>query len=407
MRKTLFIWWQTYTRSVLHPAFLMFTVGLPLAAVVLGGLTAYFILKAQEGDRRAIGIVDRSGALAPAIGWRPSDGAGKAVEMRAYANEAEAEQALQAGGIQAFYVVAPDYVDSGSVTEVSAGGVANRVRDQVQAYLKEGLLQATSLERRARITQGTTLLHRSLADQRELTLQLGLQWGVAAFVLAAFYFINTASSSDMLYALREEEEQGTIEIALTSVRVPELLAGKVMGVVSAGLTQFIAWAAGASVLAFIGLQVLGMGRLDVSLEPVGATLALCLALLLPAYVMNATGVVIVSALTDLAGRGEQVVGLAMNFAGVLTGPLTFIAITAPDNSLSIVLSLLPITSPMVMVTRFVQVAVPAWQVAVSIALVWSTMLFNIFLAARIYRARWLMSGQKHWLRAARLALTEK
>jgi ABC-2 type transport system permease protein len=385
MPKSLLIAWQTYTRSVLHPAFLMFTLGLPLAAVLVASGAAYFILKSQEGDRRAIGVVDLSGALTPAADWFAAGTAGRAVEMNTYADEAGAAAALGAGHIQAFYVVAADYLASGRVAESSAAGVADRVRDQVRRYLREGLLKATSPENRARITQGTTLLHRSLVDRREMTLQLGLQWGVAAFVLAAFYFINAASSSDMLYALREEEEQGTIELALTSATVPELVAGKVMGVVAAGLTQFAAWAAGAIAIGVVLaiLLAVNLGSIAVSLEPLGTTLALCLALLLPAYVMNATAVVIVSAVTDLAGRGEQVISLVTNLIGVLTGPLTFVAVSAPDHPLSVVLSLLPITAPMVMVTRFVQVAVPGWQIALSIALVWSTMLVNILLAARV------------------------
>ena len=404
MRKIRLIWWQTYLRSVRHPAFLLFTLGVPGFLMVMGGAAAYFIFEALQGDRRPAAVVDPAGLLVPAESWTPANQFDRIVALETLPGEAQAAAALQAGTIQAYYVVPPDYVSGGVVAEVAGGPVSERVREQVRGYLAEGLLKATSAERRRRIAEGTTLLHRSLADQREMSFQLGFQWGSIVFVLAAFYFINSSSTSDMLGALREEEEKKTIEISLTSATVEQLLAGKVAGIISAGLTQFAVWAAGAAGLTALAWWALKAPGITLAAGPLAAALALCLALLLPAYVMSVTGVIVISSIAGLAGRGEQVASLVTSLLGTLAGPLAFIAVSSPDNPLVILFSILPITSPMVMTIRFLQVIVPAWQLALAIGLVWGLMIFNVAAGARVYRAKWLMSGQKNRLRAAWQAL---
>jgi ABC-2 type transport system permease protein len=406
MQKVILVWLQTYRRSVWHPAFLTMTFGLPFFLALVGGVAAYFVLKATEGDRRPVGIVDSANVLVAPERWQPANSFARLVELRSFAGDLEAERALQAGEIQAYYVVAPDYVSSGVATEVAAAEVGARVRSQVRAYLTEGLLKATEAERRARLAQGTTIRHRSLTDQREMTIQLAVQAGVVGFVLMAFYFINTSSTSDMLQALREEKEKKTIEISLSSLTVEQLLIGKVGGIVSVGVSQFAVWFGGAALVAVIAWPLLESSGVRLVFEPLFNLLWLCLGLLLPTYITSATSVVVISSLSNLAGRGEQVVSLILNLVSVLLGPLALIALSSPDNPISVALSMLPISAPL-LVIRALQVIVPTWQIVLAFSIVWGAMVLNLFFAARIYRASWLMAGQRNWLRGLWWALSGK
>ena len=166
------------------------------------------------------------------------------------------------------------------------------------------------------------------------------------------------------------------------------------------------WFGGAALLAALTLPLLESHGIKLAFEPLASLLGLCLALLLPAYIMGATSVVVVSSLGNLAGRGEQMVSLITNLLGTLVGPLAFIAIASPDNPIAVVLSLLPITSPL-LVVRSLQVTVPTWQIVLALVAVWGAMFFNLFFAARIYRASWLLAGQRNWLRGAWWALRGK
>lgn len=406
MRKSFLVWWQTYRRSVWHPAFLMMTFGLPAFLASVGGVAGYFILKATEGDRRPVGIVDPASLLIAAETWQPANSFVQLVDQRSFASDSAAERALQVGEIQAYYVIAPDYLSSGVATEVAGAEVGARVRAQVRTYLTEGLLKATETERRARLAEGTTIRHRSLTDQREMTIQLGVQWGVVGFVLMAFYFVNSSSTSDMLQALREEKDKKTIEISLTSLTVEQLLIGKVAGIVSVGLTQVAVWFGSATLLAAIALPLLEASGVRLAFEPLANILWLCLGLLLPTYITGATSVVVISSLGNLAGRGEQVVSLILNLVSVLLGPLALIALSSPDNPIAVVLSMLPFTAPL-LVIRSLQVTIPTWQMVLALLVAWSAMFLSLFFSARLYRASWLMAGQRNWLRGAWWALSGK
>lgn len=65
----------------------------------------------------------------------------------------------------------------------------------------------------------------------------------------------------------------------------------------------------------------------------------------------------------------------------------------PDGTLGVIASLIPFTSPIVMMIRL-PYDVPAWQVATSLLLLYGTALLFVFLASRIYRTGILMYGRK-------------
>jgi ABC-2 type transport system permease protein len=65
----------------------------------------------------------------------------------------------------------------------------------------------------------------------------------------------------------------------------------------------------------------------------------------------------------------------------------------PESSVSFWFSLIPLTSPIVMVAR-IPFDVPAWQIALSMAIMLVTIIGCIWMAARIYRTGILMYGKK-------------
>ncbi len=405
MPKALLIARQTWLQSVRHPAFLTFTVGLPvsiLALVTFAGLmTAQFLWS----DQRPIGYVDETGWLPSAEAWIAAHPDVGNVPMLVFTNEPDAVQAYASGKIQAYYVVAADYVATGYVKQVSTGLSALRVQAQFESFLRDGLLQSAPPEYRDRIANGTALLHRSLLTGSETLLQNYIQWGVAGFVVLTFWLINSTASSDALYALHDEEKQHAIETSLTSASSAQFIGGKALGVVAAGFTQFAVWGGLAAIVLGVVLILLARTGIELSLAPVWSILGISLSLSLPGFAMNVTGLILFSALAELAGRGERLVWLVINVSALLAGPLTYAALRAPDHPASVALSLIPFSAPLVMVARYAQVSVPAWQVGLSLILVWGAALFNILFVARVYRAKWLMAGQKDWRKALRLAFT--
>ena len=71
-----------------------------------------------------------------------------------------------------------------------------------------------------------------------------------------------------------------------------------------------------------------------------------------------------------------------------------VVLRAPDSTVSTVLSLIPFATPFLMLLRVsLQPGPPAWQLALSIVLTLSTMLFLVWAAGRIFRTGILMQGK--------------
>ncbi len=71
-----------------------------------------------------------------------------------------------------------------------------------------------------------------------------------------------------------------------------------------------------------------------------------------------------------------------------------VVLGSPDGTLSVVLSLIPVFTPLLMFLRITAVTPPSWQIALSIALTLGTIAFTTWGASRIYRVGILMYGKR-------------
>ena len=74
--------------------------------------------------------------------------------------------------------------------------------------------------------------------------------------------------------------------------------------------------------------------------------------------------------------------------------MMFLAIRDPNGTLTTVLSLIPIFSPILMMVRITVVMPPAWQIALSIVLLIASVFGSMWLSARIFRVGLLMYGKR-------------
>ena len=107
---------QEYRRHVFNRRFVFGLLSVPLVILLLIGLL--FLIIAMETNTTPIGYVDHSGLLSdPVPAPRPS-ATDRPVAMIAFANETDAQSALEAGRIQAYYVLPADYRTSGTLRVV-------------------------------------------------------------------------------------------------------------------------------------------------------------------------------------------------------------------------------------------------------------------------------------------------
>ncbi|MCB0078660.1 MAG: ABC transporter permease [Anaerolineales bacterium] len=334
------------------------------------------------------GIVDESGLL---VEIPPQ----LSTVLTHYEGQSEAEAALKAGELDAIYLVAPDYLETGDVTRIGrrfdffAGDTAI-----VAQALSYNLTQQGDPAKLALISIPLPNVETENIGTRTADQVGGDQAEGIAFVLAyvlAFLLYTTiiASASYLLQSVTLEKESRMIEMILTSLRPIELLTGKVLGLGLLGLLQVVFWGASAALIAAFGPMALpALGDLGITWQ---------LGLLILAYFLLGYGInaVLMSGLGALVPSVKESGPATLIMVLPLVIPLMFMAtITeAPHEPLAVGLSIFPLTAPVAMMIRLAQGGVPAWQLAVSIALGALTIPLLMQGAARLFRAQTLLNSE--------------
>ncbi len=228
----------------------------------------------------------------------------------------------------------------------------------------------------------------------------GPQFAIA-FIFTVLMFIAI-----MLYGtwvaqgVVEEKSSRIMEIMVNAATPRDLLAGKVLGIGMAGLTQLlpmlllggVAFALQRRIVEAFGGDVDQLPNVDFGALSVTA-IGWFLVFFLLGYVLYSA---MYAALGSLVSRQEEVSQaispmMTLMFVGYFGSIFT---IGTPDSLVARVLSIIPFTSPFVMVPRLVSGNPATWEVALSIGLLVVTLVLAILFAARVYRIGVLLYGQK-------------
>jgi ABC-2 type transport system permease protein len=190
----------------------------------------------------------------------------------------------------------------------------------------------------------------------------------------------------------EEKNNRVVELILSSVRPRDLLAGKVIGIGLLGLVQ----------LALVG--GLAACLLAVGLFDAPASLAGNLALVIPWFALGfALYAVAYAAAGALAGTQQDAstAGQPVTYTLLTAYFLGYIALSADaSGTLVHLLTIFPLTAPLVLPARSALVGVPLWEHALAVVLVLAAIYALVRFAARVYGEGLLRTGARLDLRAA-------
>ncbi len=239
---------------------------------------------------------------------------------------------------------------------------------------------------------------------------------IAAFMIYLFIFIYGAQC---MRGVIEEKNTRIVEIIVSSVKPFHLMIGKVIGIAGVGLTQFIIWIVFSFVViagvtaamgiggvpATDGAEIMGTpqarqvdpGFVEQALESLGAiNFPMVMASFLFFFV---GGYLLYGALFAAVGSASDTDADAQQFMLPVTIPLIFAIIMLgavlndPDGSLAFWLSVIPFTSPVIMMMR-VPFGVEIWELFLSMFLLVAGFIFTTWIASRVYRVGILMHGTK-------------
>jgi ABC-2 type transport system permease protein len=394
MNKTLLVMRNEIITTARRPSFLLVAFGLPMVAMIVM-LIASLMNRAsppaatdagtRSSPTQAEGFVDRSGIikLVPA-GIPPRS-------LIAFPDEAAARQSLQSGSIQAYYVVAEDYVRSGRIDYVHPR--ASLTLSDASSWTIRWTLLVNMLGGDTALASSVwapmDLKVTSLARQQRAgdNASLDMLPYAVAFVL---YVVLIMATSLLRNSTGEERKNRVQEILLMSVSPQQLLAGKIAGLGVVGLGQMLLWAVITSALLRIGGQTFSfLAGFDLPASfIVWATIFFLLG-----YAVYGSLLAGLGALTGPNVPGSSTADFVIIWPSFL--PLLFWMVTAedPHGALSVGLSLFPLTAPVGMLLRLVAGDVPLWQTVLSALLMAVTAYAVLRAVARVFRAQLLLTGQ--------------
>jgi ABC-2 type transport system permease protein len=189
----------------------------------------------------------------------------------------------------------------------------------------------------------------------------------------------------------EEKSNRVVEVMGSGVSPTTLLAGKLIGVGGAGLTQFLVWS-----LSLLGVSLAMAGPLAGSMpmpEVTPLMLVSFVLFFLLGYFFYAALYASIGAAVNTVQEAQSLVFPVMT--PIIVGMIFFpTALESPDGPLAFTLSMIPGVSPLIMFLRIVVLTPPAWQIALSVALMLLGILAVLWVSARIYRVGILMYGKK-------------
>ena len=194
----------------------------------------------------------------------------------------------------------------------------------------------------------------------------------------------------------EEKTTRIVEILASSARPFQLLTGKILGVAGVGFTQYLIWTITGALISTYGAAVAAAFRPGASVPQFHIPLSLLIyavLFFLAGYFLYASLYAAVGAMVSSDQEAQQV-----------QVPVTLLIVAAfilypavmrdPASRLSVVVSLVPFLSPILMIFRIALQTPPFWQIALSLALSIATTIGVVHVAAKIYRVGILMYGKR-------------
>jgi ABC-2 type transport system permease protein len=226
----------------------------------------------------------------------------------------------------------------------------------------------------------------------------GLASALFSYVLAfVLYMMLVIYGQQILRGVMEEKTSRVAEVVISSVSTDALLAGKVIGVGAASLTQMVLWSL-SSFLVYKGrgaiLAGFGVPNVQLPLPHIGLTVGL---LLLIFFVL---GFIFYAALFAAMGstvtNEQDVQQASMPVMLLLIASIVFVQpiLLDPTSSFSKVMSWLPFSAPILMPLRMTMIQVSGMEIAGTLAGLLAGCAITTWLAARIYRVGMLMYGKR-------------
>ncbi len=405
---------REYLTRVKSKGFIWATILVPIGFVVFVGIV--FFISIWESDTTfEIGILDETGVMAEALTeLNPA----RYVDYSSLSADS-LRSLVQQEEITGFIQMDEENIEAGKNLELiysGSGGIQllTSIRTDMREVIRQERLRRANVSPEIRqiydasIQVDSRRLTRTGDEQDDDTIFLSIIGMIMGIVIFGAIF---SYGGYVTRGVIEEKTSRIIEVIVSSVKPIELLTGKMAGVGALALTQFTVW-----ILAFLGLTAVmgpvaamvmdpaeGLANTELSeaQSEIPALLdlpAIDTSLFVYFIIFFVLGYLLYSSLFAAIGSASDSETDTQQLMLPVGAPI-FIAYfimlhtwRSPDSTLSVVSSIIPFFSPILMITRIAITEVPFWQIGLSILLMILTFAGTMWLSARIYKIGILSYG---------------
>ena len=423
---------REFITRVRKKSFLIMTLVGPL--LLVGGISLIVYLGMQQGGIQNIVVIDKAQVLTNKLQqtddikffYEPSDMSDSVFKASPYSAMVEVNpMILENNTIQVFYKDLPSQT------------VQNYLSAQIEKVLEKEKLRVNNVDpevyqriKTALKVQLFDIDKQGKQSYDQIKAGIGFAFGYLIFIFIFLYGVQ------VMRGVMEEKQNRVVEVLISSVKPFQLMMGKIIGVAMVGLTQFLLWIFISLILGGIGLsfakdhisasavQQAAAPQMSTQLEaqfaqgttvqkgddsnkqlstmmdiwhdlPIARILALFLFYFLGGYLLYSSLFAAVGSAVDAETDTQQFM-LPITIPMIIAISIAQTAVYNPDGPAVFWCSIIPFTSPVVMMVRVAtgNAFDHPGELALSMGLLIATFIFTTWLAGRIYRTGILMYGKK-------------
>ena len=419
---------REFNERVRKKSFIITTILMPVLMLLLMAAPA-LIMSFSQGDEKQIGVIDESTMIGSRL---ESDETILFETLDIPLDEARRTRT----DLFAVLYIAPDILENPKGVQLYANSSTSMTLEmdicaQIERILEEEKLKGYEIENLQTIldeieTSVSMQTFRNDKSQEEVSeAQSSMVATVIGYILAfVLYMFLLIYGSMVMQSVIEEKNNRVLEVMVSSVKPFDLMMGKILGVGSVAVLQVVIW----------GVLILGMGTLVVPHQMPDEVMASATAIEQGAALQNADldpeMIQAIAAVTDVSYLMKIFVSMilfvfggfllyAAMFAAVgsavdnvqdasqLQTPITvpiilgllmmMAVINDPTSKLAFWFSVIPFTSPIVMMAR-IPYDIPTWEIVLSLVVLYASFVALVWFAAKIYRVGIFMYGKKPTLK---------
>jgi len=407
---------REYLARLRSKGFWISTIALPILMAAWSILPSLMVAKTKAGQKLV--IVDQTGQVANRLTetltrWsEPSDQqlgeppVNFEIEIlrpseNAAAQQEQLDQWVLDGDYDAWVWIDEDLLAK-DLVEYHAESVANFITQEVLESAVSRVVRQIRLEEAGYDAEVVAQLSRSVELETIRLSEEGsrAEGGLGGFTIAfalfmILYMTTLIYGQQVMHGVLEEKSSRVVEVVLAAVQPVELMAGKLVGICLAGLTQLGIWFATAVALTAPGfLAIFAFMPEGASLPTLSPALIVhFFAFFLLGYFFYATFYAMIGSAFNNTQEAQQMASIGVVFV-VMPWIFLLPVINSPDSTMAVVTSLIPVFTPFLMLLRIAVKTPPAWQIALGYVLTIALCAGMIWLCARVYRVGILMYGKK-------------